>query len=110
MLPKQNRLLKNSDFARVIRQGRAAAGGNFLLKYAKTDNHRPRFGFVISTKVSKKAVERNLLKRRMREIVKSRVATGGDGRDFVFIARKSALSLTFPELKSEVMNLLSRTR
>ena len=80
------------------------------MKYIKTDNPQPRFGFVISTKVSKKAPDRNLLKRRMREIIRGGVETIDGGHDFVFIARKSALNLTFLELKSEITRLLGKIR
>ena len=110
MLQKKNRLLKNTDFERIIGRGRAIAGGDLLLKYVKTDNPQPRFGFVISTKVSKKATDRNLLKRRMREIIRGGAETIGGGHDFVFIARKSVLNLSFSELKSEITELLGKIR
>lgn len=109
MLKKENRLLKSADFARVLGRGRAVASGFFLLKYIKTNSPRARTGFVISAKVSKKAVERNLLKRRMREIIRRDADTAvGAGYDIVFVARKNALNLNFAELKKEILNLLSK--
>jgi len=110
MLKKTNRLLKNTDFARIMRRGRAIASGDFLLKYVKTDGSQSRFGFMISAKVSKKATERNILKRRMREIIRGGSEIIGGGYDLVFIARKSALDLTFLELKSETIRLLGKIR
>ena len=110
MLKKTNRLLKNTDFARIMRRGRAVASGDFLLKYAKTDSSQSRFGFVISVKVSKKATERNLLKRQIREIIRNNIKIIAGGYNFVFVARKSALNLTFSELKEEIMRLLSKIK
>jgi len=110
MLKKTNRLLKNTDFARIMRRGRAIASGDFLLKYVKTDGSQPRFGFMISAKVSKKATERNILKRRMREIIRRNIGVPSGGCDFVFIARKSALDLNFNELKEEIIRLLGKIK
>jgi len=110
MLKKTNRLLKNTDFARIIGRGRAMASENILLKYVKTDSSQSRFGFVISAKVSKKATERNLLKRRMREIIRCNIGAASGGYDFVFIARKSALDLNFNELKEEIIRLLGKIK
>jgi len=110
MLKKTNRLLKNTDFARIMRRGRAMANGDFLLKYVKADGSQSRFGFVISAKVSKKATERNLLKRRMREIVRGSIKSIAGGYNFVFIARKSSLDLNFNELKEEIIRLLGKIK
>ena len=110
MLKKTNRLLKNTDFARIMRRGRAIASGDFLLKYVKTDGSQSRFGFMISAKVSKKATERNILKRRMREIIRRNIGVASGGCDFVFIARKSALDLNFNELKEEIIRLLGKIK
>lgn len=63
-----------------------------------------RFGFSISKKVGK-AVNRNLLKRRLREICRQHIAAFQPGLDIVLVARENAMELKFNELEKEVLNL-----
>lgn len=106
MLKQPHRLVKNSDFTRVLHKGRYTSTQFFLLKYFPNNQPQSRFGFVISAKVSKKAVERNLLKRRLREIIKHNLKTIKDGYDVVFLAKKNAIQLTFAQLQNEVLKML----
>lgn len=106
MLKKDNKLLKNSDFARVLSKGRHTATSFFLLKYLPNNQAQSRFGFVISAKVSKKAVERNLLKRRLREIIKRNLKVIKSGYDVVFVVKKNAVQLTFVQIQDEVLKML----
>lgn len=62
-LPKKNVLRKKLDFDKVFKEGRAVKGSFLLIRYIKRDSAFSRFGVVVSTKVSKKAVRRNRLRR-----------------------------------------------
>ena len=106
MLKKDNKLLKNKDFECVLKYGRSVPSHFFLLKYGKNTSLINRFGFVISLNVSKKAVERNLLKRRMREIIRCHPELLAGGFDVVFLIRKQSLSLDFNKLEGEVLKTL----
>jgi len=65
MLPKQNRLKKKKDCDSVIKQGRHNADRFLVLKIQRNSLEQSRIGFVVSKKISKKAVERNRIKRRL---------------------------------------------
>ncbi|MDD5039010.1 MAG: ribonuclease P protein component [Dehalococcoidales bacterium] len=65
----------------------------------------PRYGFSVGKRVGK-AVVRNKVKRRLREIV--RIMPLKPGWDIVFIARPAAAAGDFTDLKSSVKDLLSR--
>ena len=65
-----------------------------------------RFGFMVSKRLGN-AVTRNLVKRRLREVV--RLTDLKDGWDAVFIARRGAEKADYHELQQAAQNLLRRT-
>ena len=70
MLPKKYRLNGKLDFLRARNKGRVFQGKLFgLAVYKREDQETSRFGFIVSTKISKKAPERNRAKRLLRESI-----------------------------------------
>lgn len=67
---------------------------------------RARYGFVVSGTVSKRAVTRNLIKRRLRAIVKNIPVTGAP-RDVVIYATRLAPAANYSNLRDEVVTLLT---
>src|SRR5579862_615321 len=108
--PKSKRLLKHSDFQRVYQNGRRQFTGNmtvFYLLRGSEDRAQsgPRVGLTVG-KVLGGAVERNRIKRRMREAVRLS-SPGCEGPlDIVFNPRESVLNLPVADLQSEVARCL----
>jgi ribonuclease P protein component len=69
MLPKANRLTKKKDFETVFTKGKGARNSFLAIKALNNNLPESRFGFVVSKKVSGKAMVRNLVKRRLRATV-----------------------------------------
>jgi ribonuclease P protein component len=87
------RLSRSADFDRVFRQGRSHAGREFVLYvFPRGEDDEPRLGLSVSRKVGG-AVERNRVKRLLREAF----AIDGDrlpaGTDAVVVARHEANAL-----------------
>lgn len=80
-------------------RGRYVVTPLFLLKYAPNTLSHHRYGFVVSTKVSKKAPERNAIKRRMRAIARAYKSGEKKGYDMAFIVKKEAVGASFQELR-----------
>jgi ribonuclease P protein component len=102
--PKSRRLLKHADFQRVYQAGRRQFTGNmtvFFLRREAALAGEPRVGLTVG-KVLGGAVERNRIKRRMREAVRMSRSTCSGPVDIVFNPRKSVLALPFTELVKEV--------
>lgn len=105
--PKTKRLLRHTDFQQVYLQGRRQFTGNmtvfFLRRAADTadESCSLRVGLTVG-KVLGKAVERNRIKRRMREALRASWPPEGAALDVVFNPRKSVLRLPFGELRAEV--------
>ncbi len=106
-LPRWRRLRNTRDFARVERQG--ARAGNDLV--AVTVRPGPgRLGFVVSKKVDKRAVGRNLVKRRLRAIMQTHkglfLRQGAPSLDVVVTARPDALGASFATLQEATLQAL----
>ncbi|MGC2108033.1 MAG: ribonuclease P protein component [Candidatus Korobacteraceae bacterium] len=105
--PKSKRLLKHADFRRVYDTGRRQFTGNMTVFFLRRSalGEQPaagmRVGFTVG-KVLGGAVDRNRIKRRMREAVRLSWQAGEGPVDVVFNPRKSVLTLPFAEVLSEV--------
>ena len=91
--PGRMRLSRSADFDRVFRQGRSHAGREFVLYvFPRGEGDDPRLGLSVSRKVGG-AIERNRVKRLLREAF----AIDGDrlpaGTDAVVVARHEANAL-----------------
>ena len=79
-----------------------------LQSRARGDQEPPRVGYTVSKKVGN-AVERNRVRRRLREVVR---LAGADqmhtGRDYVLVGRRAALDLAFDRLIDDMSGALIR--
>lgn len=104
------RLRKRAEFL-AARRGRRLNGPFFFIEARdRKDGGAPRLGLTVTRKVGN-AVERNRLRRRLREAV--RTGCGADmaeGFDYVIVARRELLGVPFAALKGELSRRLARTR
>ena len=108
-MQKHHRLTKSSDFDFVKKSGRSWSYTNLVVVAAKRSetSAQTRFGFVASKRVGK-AVVRNLVKRRMREI--ARCIEVEPGWDLVFIIRNQGTEAGFKDLEESMKSLLKIAR
>lgn len=108
MLNKSRRLRLNRDFERVFSKGRSINGNLFKLRVLKNNLNYSRFAVVVSTKVSKRAVVRNRIRRRVWSVIAKIVYTLPSGLDVVFMAIPTASNADFLSNQSEIMYLTKR--
>ena len=106
MLNKQQRVSSSKDFQTIYRRGRHSSSAFFSLNYLKNYYGHSRFGVVVNKKVAKKAVERNLLKRQLREIIKKNYDQPIVGLDIIITTRPKIKELSFAQLEKELLALL----
>jgi ribonuclease P protein component len=106
------RLLKHSDFERVYKQGRRHFSSHMTVFYLRQANasspgavpeQSARVGFTVGRMLGG-AVQRNRIKRRLREAVRLRrsVLKGAGAVDVVINPKKSVLTLEFSVVLEEV--------
>jgi len=99
--PRTARLLKRSDFDRVYKQGRRHFSPHMTVFYRPREQGSARIGFTVG-RVLGGAIERNRIKRRLREAVRLRRSALKYAVDVVINPKKSVLTVEFPVLVEEV--------
>jgi ribonuclease P protein component len=102
------RLRQRSQFLAVANGGKASVTGFVLQALDRREDGPVRVGFTVSKKVGN-AVERNRVRRRLREMV--RLAPTDRlrrGHDYVLIGRRAALELSFPRMVEDFGRALHR--
>ena len=88
--PSRGRLSRSAEFERVYRHGRSTANRHLVLyTFPNPTTERPRLGLSVSRKVGG-AVERNRVKRLLREAFAHTEANLRAGQDVVVAARPGA--------------------
>ncbi|UCH78189.1 MAG: ribonuclease P protein component [Candidatus Coatesbacteria bacterium] len=100
--PRAARLRRRRDFARVFRAGRAASRPEFVLHALAVPGEGRRLGVVCGRRVGT-AVVRNRLRRRLREIFRTRPEVFRDGCWFVVVARPPLAAWDYRTLEREVL-------
>ena len=108
MLPKANRLVKKADFQLLAQKGKPFYSPLFTLKVFKSAREASQFGIVISAKVSKKAVVRNKIKRRMTEIIKKMPASLAKNKKVMILVKPVAATKDYPVIKEELERLFNK--
>jgi ribonuclease P protein component len=106
-LPRVERLRKRREFVAVQGSGRKLHTDSFLVFVrARADSvDRPaRLGVTVSKKVGG-AIERNRVKRLVREAFRRQKALFPTGHDVVFVAKRSAVEADFERVKREIERL-----
>lgn len=88
MLPTRYRL-PALGIARVMKSGRSYRSPLFLVRWAPNDAPVSQFAFVVSTKVDKRAVYRNTVKRALRDAVRPLLSGMRSGFAVVIVSYSS---------------------
>ena len=103
--PKSRRLLKHADFDRVYKQGKRHFAPHITVFYLRREGETGagnlRIGFTVG-KALGGAVQRNRMKRRLREAVRLSGLKPDYSVDIVINPKRSFLSAEFSAIRSEV--------
>jgi ribonuclease P protein component len=107
VLSRDNRVRSAADFKSAVRRGRRAHGSHAVVYSLRRDGSAPtRFGFIVGKNVGG-AVERNLVRRRLRSIGRDLLVDEPTGRDVVVRALPGVHQLPWVTLHSEITDLVN---
>jgi ribonuclease P protein component len=102
------RLRQRADFLAAASGTKVPAAGFVLQARKRADDGPIRLGFTVSKKVGN-AVERNRVRRRLREIVRlSGASRMQSGHDYVLVGRRAALKVPFARIAEDFEKALRR--
>ena len=103
-----DRLKRRAEFLAVASGSKVPAAAFVLQARERADDKAARVGFTVSKKVGN-AVERNRVRRRLKEAVRRSAAIGmRAGHDYVVVGRRAALSEPFARLASDLEQAVIR--
>ena len=88
---------ENWEFRRLYQHGKSAVTPAMVIYCRRSKTGGSRLGITVSTKLGK-AVVRNRIKRRLREVYRLSLPQLKPGYDVVLVGRARALDLPFPRL------------
>ena len=102
-------LKKDRDFRKVYKYGTSVADKILVIYRLKSDYYISgrRIGITVSKKIGK-AVERNRIKRVLREICRLNITFFDSNYDYVIIARPAIIKYDYSHIKNSVLNLLKK--
>lgn len=106
-MKRKFRLTHTNDYKRVRQTGKSYAHPLSVIIVGEGQTENPRVGIQVSKSLGG-AVQRNRIKRRMREILTSMLSEINCNCDIIVIPREPASRASFQELSSAVMVLLGR--
>ncbi len=110
MLPRKNRVTK-AFFEEILEKSLCVHTPLFSFRFRKLQpGQENKFTVVVSKKVAKTSVERNLLKRRSRAVIQDTTRDDLRNRKFgiagVFFLKKEASAASFNLLKEEIQRVI----
>jgi len=100
-------LRKNHEFRRLYNKGKNAASKCVVVYCNRNGKAENRLGITVSTKLGG-AVQRNRIRRRLKEIYRLNEPTLRTGYDIVLVARMRSRFAGWNELESSVLALLDK--
>ena len=105
-MERARRLRKGSQFDTVYSKGTVISGPLLVLRVCANEGPETRWGFAVGKRISKRAVVRNRIRRRLREAARSFAVA--PGRDVVVTARQGTLDASFAALRASLEKSLRR--
>lgn len=110
MLSREYKLKKDNDFKKVFEKGKFCRSGFIKIRFLKNDLEVTRFGLVIGSKISKKAVFRNRIKRRLEEVIRLRLDQIKPSFDIVILFEPEVVDKNYKQIEEVFIDLMEKAK
>ncbi len=110
MLSRKYKLKKDNDFKKVFNKGKYYQKDFIKIKFLENDLEINRFGLVIGLKISKKAVQRNKIKRQLEEVIQSELEQMKKGIDIIILVQPEIIEKEYQEIKETLIELFKKSK
>ncbi len=111
MLAKKHKLTGKKNLENLFKRGHYQDSLFLRLKWLKNGLTTNRMIFAVGGKVSKKATQRNRIKRKLEEIIRENFQKLAKGYDLAIIAKPEILNNgNYQTIKKDLINLLTKAR
>jgi ribonuclease P protein component len=107
-VPPLEMLRRKADFDLISRHGTVRASRLLVLRSVRTTGSATRIG-LSTPRTLGGAVQRNRVRRRLRELLREQLNATDGGLDLLVIARSEAGGATYSELREALRSLLERS-
>lgn len=107
MLKKENRLKKHYQFNYVYRSGAHVSSNNVVLYFCTSKTKDIKVGFAVTKKIGKAHI-RNLVRRRLREIMQKQIPSLKQNYNIIVVAKDQIQNASFATAESEICFLLKK--
>ncbi len=102
-------LRAREDFARISAKGRSRSDRLMVVRFVPNGRDHDRFGISTGRRLGG-AVQRNRVRRRIREVLRRSPNRSGHGWDILIVVRPAAVDASFDELSAALERLLGTVR
>ena len=106
-MKKEYRVRKNEEFAQIISEKHSVSNSSFVVYYSDRKEDHARVGISVSKKLGG-AVDRNRIKRQVREMVKALIGFEQCPKDLIIIVRKGYLEKAFSDNKNDLEKAIKK--
>lgn len=110
MLPKEHRLRHDKDIKTLFGNAKSVFDPVCGVKFRKNKFGISRFAVVVGTKVSKKAVVRNRIRRQIRAMIQNRLELIKPGFDVLILVRPKAKDSKRGEIETHFVKVFKKAK
>ena len=108
-MKKSDKITKRPEYLRIGKEGKKLRTKHFIILCVKNSKDYCRFGITATRKIGG-AVERNRVKRVLREFFRLNRGCFKPSSDFIFIAGKGSIHLGYAQVRDELLSALGKKR
>ena len=107
MLSRVNRLRKRYQFNYIYKNGTHFSSSALVLYVTPSKTKSIKVGFAVTKKIGK-AVQRNAVRRRLREIVQKQLPNLKQNYNIILVARDNVAEFSFENLSKQFIDLIKK--